>query len=176
MIWSVPAGNNRIIAGVCAVLTVLLVIVALTAGLLCRKKDFVDKYIFKRSFITWISLVLRVLFCSTSVSGFYSSTLQLSDFLVHRKVHSASGKLNPMLEEPRIKERPQISQPTFMASTATRACAPLIVTVSPSRAAQHRVQTGSRLVLVQSHLIVRICVFVFSSHQRNCLQRLKRSG
>ncbi len=40
-----------------------------------------------------------------------------------------------MFKEPSVKDRPQISQPTLMASTATQASAPLVVTVTPSRAA-----------------------------------------
>ncbi|XP_054455129.1 zinc metalloproteinase-disintegrin-like 2d [Anoplopoma fimbria] len=52
-----------------------------------------------------------------------------------RKVHSAPDRLNPMFQEQSMKDRPQISLPTFMESTATQACSPLIVTVSPSRAA-----------------------------------------
>ncbi|KAM4623304.1 zinc metalloproteinase-disintegrin-like VMP-III isoform 1-T2 [Polymixia lowei] len=52
-----------------------------------------------------------------------------------RKVHSAPDKLNPMFQEASAKERPQISQPTFMESTATQAYTPLFVTVVPSRPA-----------------------------------------
>uniref|UniRef100_UPI003AACAE1B zinc metalloproteinase-disintegrin-like atrase-A n=1 Tax=Centroberyx gerrardi TaxID=166262 RepID=UPI003AACAE1B len=52
-----------------------------------------------------------------------------------RKVHSAPDKLNPMFQELSVKERPQISQPTFMDSTATQDCTPLFVTVVPSRPA-----------------------------------------
>ncbi|XP_026207864.1 disintegrin and metalloproteinase domain-containing protein 8 [Anabas testudineus] len=59
----------------------------------------------------------------------------MNNYILRRKLHSASGKLNPVYREQSVKERPQISQPTFMASTATRACAPLIVTVTPSRPA-----------------------------------------
>ncbi|TDG97749.1 hypothetical protein EPR50_G00210940 [Perca flavescens] len=89
-----PQGQSGIIAGVCAALSILLVITTVIAGLMCCKKDNVDNYMAKR------------------------------------KVHSAPDKLNPMFQD-----RPQISQPTFMESTATQAYAPLIVTVSPSRAA-----------------------------------------
>ncbi|KAA8581261.1 hypothetical protein FQN60_002842 [Etheostoma spectabile] len=85
-----PQGRSGIIAGVCAALSIILVITVVIAGLMCCKKDNVDNYAAKR------------------------------------KVHSAPDK---------FQGRPQISQPTFMESTATQAYAPLIVTVSPSRAA-----------------------------------------
>uniref|UniRef100_A0A667ZZM0 ADAM metallopeptidase domain 8b n=1 Tax=Myripristis murdjan TaxID=586833 RepID=A0A667ZZM0_9TELE len=55
------------------------------------------------------------------------------NYTSRRKVHSAPGKQNPMFQELNVKERPQISQPTFLESTATQACSPLIVTVVPSR-------------------------------------------
>lgn len=77
-----------------------------------------------------------------------SATSQLTKCRVDRKVHSAPDKLNPMFQEPSAKDRPQISQPTFMESTATQACAPLMVTVTPSRVAPqvHRPQiTGEAL-------------------------------
>ncbi|XP_042363925.1 zinc metalloproteinase-disintegrin-like 2d isoform X2 [Plectropomus leopardus] len=85
-----PPDQSRIIAGVCAALSVLLVLAAVTAGLMCCRKDNMDNYISKR------------------------------------KVHSAPDKLNPMFQESSVKERPQISQPTFMESTATQACSPLM--------------------------------------------------
>ncbi|XP_035527384.1 disintegrin and metalloproteinase domain-containing protein 8-like [Morone saxatilis] len=94
-----PQGQNGIIAGVCAVLSILLVITVVIASLMCCKKDNMDNYTSKR------------------------------------KVHSAPDKLNPMFQEPNGKDRPQISQPTFMESTAAQASAPLIVTVTPSRPA-----------------------------------------
>ncbi|XP_060883770.1 snake venom metalloproteinase-disintegrin-like mocarhagin [Labrus mixtus] len=94
-----PQGQSVIIAGVCAVLSVLLLITAVIAGLMCCKKDKQENYICKR------------------------------------KVHSAQGKLNPMFQEPSVKDRPQISLPTFMDSTATHVCTPLMVTVSPCRPA-----------------------------------------
>ncbi|XP_023262532.1 zinc metalloproteinase-disintegrin-like MTP8 [Seriola lalandi dorsalis] len=105
-----PPGQTGIIAGVCAALSILLVITVVIAGLMCCKKDNMDNYSSKR------------------------------------KVHSAPGKLNPMFQEPSVKERPQISHPTFMESTATQACAPLIVTVPPSRPAPQppsKVSSGS---------------------------------
>lgn len=42
-----PAGQNGIIAGVCAVIGILLVITMVIAGLMCCKKDK-DSYISKR--------------------------------------------------------------------------------------------------------------------------------
>ncbi|XP_049418739.1 zinc metalloproteinase-disintegrin-like 2d [Epinephelus fuscoguttatus] len=94
-----PQGQIGIIAGVCATISILVVITAVTAGLMCCRKDNMDNYISKR------------------------------------KVHSAPDKLNPMFQESSVKDRPQISQPTFMESTATQACTPLMVRVSPCRAA-----------------------------------------
>lgn len=49
----------------------------------------------------------------------------------HRKVHSAPNKLNTVLQQLDPKDRPQISEPTFMESTAAQACVPLMPT--PSR-------------------------------------------
>ncbi|KAM9425807.1 zinc metalloproteinase-disintegrin-like jararhagin [Pholidichthys leucotaenia] len=91
------AGQTGLIAGVCASLSVLLVITLVIVGLMCCKRDNVD--------------------CCVS----------------KRKVHSA--QLYPMFKQEDVGERPQISPPTFMASTATQACSPLIVTVTPSRPA-----------------------------------------
>ncbi|GAA6214640.1 zinc metalloproteinase-disintegrin-like 2d [Lates japonicus] len=109
-----PQGQNGIIAGVCAALSILLVITVVIAGLMCCKKDNMDNYASKR------------------------------------KVHSAPGKLNPMFQEPSVKERPQISQPTFMESTATQACAPLIVTVTPGRPAPQPPKKPSSLSTSQT--------------------------
>ncbi|XP_063749400.1 zinc metalloproteinase-disintegrin-like 8 [Eleginops maclovinus] len=95
----IPQVQSGIIAGVCAALSILLTITAVTAGLMCCKKDNTENYTYKR------------------------------------KVHSAPDKLNPMFQEQSVKERPQISVPTFMASTATQAYAPLVVSVTPSRSA-----------------------------------------
>ncbi|XP_041819034.1 disintegrin and metalloproteinase domain-containing protein 8 [Chelmon rostratus] len=95
----IPPGQSGVIPAVCAVLSVLLVMTVVTAGLMCCRKNRMDNYTSKR------------------------------------KVHSAPDKLNPMFQEPSAKDRPQISQPTFMESTATQACAPLMVTVTPSRVA-----------------------------------------
>ncbi|KAJ7987542.1 hypothetical protein DPEC_G00327570 [Dallia pectoralis] len=55
-----------------------------------------------------------------------------------RKVHSTSGQLNPMFQEKDRKGSPynkprEISQPTFMESSAKQVCTPLFVTVVPSR-------------------------------------------
>uniref|UniRef100_A0A3Q3K3I3 ADAM metallopeptidase domain 8b n=1 Tax=Monopterus albus TaxID=43700 RepID=A0A3Q3K3I3_MONAL len=67
----------------------------------------------------------------------------MDNYISKRKVHSAPGKLNPMFREPGINEKPQIGQPTLMASTATHACAPLTVTVTPSRPAPQPPKTFS---------------------------------
>ncbi|KAG7275880.1 hypothetical protein CRUP_033293 [Coryphaenoides rupestris] len=52
-----------------------------------------------------------------------------------RKVHYTPGKLNPMFQEKVSNGKLQISQPTFMETTATHACTPLFVTVVPTRPA-----------------------------------------
>ncbi|XP_047465890.1 disintegrin and metalloproteinase domain-containing protein 8 [Mugil cephalus] len=57
----------------------------------------------------------------------------MDSFTCKRKVHSAPSKLNPLYKD--AKDKPQISQPTFMESTAPQAFSPLIVTVTPSRPA-----------------------------------------
>uniref|UniRef100_A0A3Q4I844 ADAM metallopeptidase domain 8b n=1 Tax=Neolamprologus brichardi TaxID=32507 RepID=A0A3Q4I844_NEOBR len=49
--------------------------------------------------------------------------------------HSSGGKLNPSFQEGSGKERPQISQPTFMETTAKQACTPLMGRVTPCRPA-----------------------------------------
>lgn len=49
----------------------------------------------------------------------------------HRKVHSAPNKLNTIFQQPDPKDRPQISDPTLMETTATQATTPLMLT--PSR-------------------------------------------
>ncbi|KAM3592181.1 uncharacterized protein V6R79_014109 [Siganus canaliculatus] len=59
----------------------------------------------------------------------------VENFISKRKVHSAPDKLNPMFQELSVKDRPQISSPTFMESTATHSCVPLMGSVAPSRAA-----------------------------------------
>ncbi|XP_076008288.1 zinc metalloproteinase-disintegrin-like atrase-A [Genypterus blacodes] len=94
-----PQGQTEIIAGVCAALSILLVITIVVAGVMCCKKNNRENYTSKR------------------------------------KVHSAPGKLNPMFQEPSGKERPQISQPTFMETTATQSCTPLFVSTPPCRPA-----------------------------------------
>ncbi|XP_059181247.1 disintegrin and metalloproteinase domain-containing protein 8 [Centropristis striata] len=94
-----PEGQNAIIAGVCAALSVLLIVTVVIAGLMCCKKDNMDNYTSKR------------------------------------KVHSAPDRLNPMFQEASDKDRPQISPPTFMETTATQACSPLL-SVRPCRAPQ----------------------------------------
>lgn len=73
---------------------------------------------------------------ASMISCFSSRFLKiLNEFRVRRKVHSAPDKLNPMYQEASVKERPQISSPTLMESTATQACAPLTVAMAPSRTA-----------------------------------------
>ncbi|XP_029383336.1 zinc metalloproteinase-disintegrin-like 2d [Echeneis naucrates] len=76
----------------------------------------------------------------------------MDNYSSKRKVYSAPDKLNPMFQDGSVKERPNISQPTFMASTATQASAPLIVTVSPSRAAPqppNKISTASSTSLTE---------------------------
>ncbi|KAM3859613.1 zinc metalloproteinase-disintegrin-like VLAIP-B [Diretmus argenteus] len=57
------------------------------------------------------------------------------NYTAKRKVHSAPGKLNPMFQDLSAKDRPHISQPTFMESTAKQVRDPVCVTVVPGRAA-----------------------------------------
>lgn len=57
-----------------------------------------------------------------------------------RKVHSAPDRPDRVFQEQGVSGRPQISPPTFMASTATQACAPLMVS-APPRAAAPQVPT-----------------------------------
>ncbi|XP_056153139.1 zinc metalloproteinase-disintegrin-like 2d [Lampris incognitus] len=92
-----PQDQSGLIAGICAALIILIVLVLVTAGLMCCKKTDRENYTSKR------------------------------------KVHSAPDRLNPMFQEQSTKGRPQISQPTFMESTAMQACTPLFVTVVPNR-------------------------------------------
>nr|CBN81732.1 Disintegrin and metalloproteinase domain-containing protein 8 [Dicentrarchus labrax] len=126
-----PQGQNGIIAGVCAVLSILLVITVVIASLMCCKKDNMDNYTSKR----YLSAFSHIYYAALSSVCRLSSISQLNKCRVRRKVHSAPDRLNPMFQEPNGKDRPQISQPTFMESTAAQACAPLIVTVTPSRPA-----------------------------------------
>ncbi|XP_030611517.1 zinc metalloproteinase-disintegrin-like 2d [Archocentrus centrarchus] len=94
-----PQGQIGMIAGVCAAVSILLVVSLLIAGLMCCRKDNMDSFISKR------------------------------------KVHSAAGKLNPIFQGGSVKERPQISQPTFMETTAKQDCTPLMVRTTPCRPA-----------------------------------------
>lgn len=71
----------------------------------------------------------------------FRSQAALNGVHLRRKVHSAPDRLNPMFQEPNVKDRPEISQPTFMDSTAAQACAPLLAT--PSRPPP-QVPTASR--------------------------------
>uniref|UniRef100_A0A3B5JUP6 Zinc metalloproteinase-disintegrin-like 2d n=1 Tax=Takifugu rubripes TaxID=31033 RepID=A0A3B5JUP6_TAKRU len=90
-----PHGRTGIIAGVCALLSILLLISGGILWRVCCKKAKRDNYNAKR------------------------------------KVHSAPNKLNTILQQLDPKDRPQISEPTFMESTAAQACVPLMPT--PSR-------------------------------------------
>lgn len=137
------AGQTGIIAGVCAVLTILLVIAAVIVGLMCCKKDNMDNYTSKRSFLH--KFILLRLICSRVSFCLFKS--ELNKVCVHRKVYSAPDKLNPMFQEPSVKDRPQISEPTFMDSTATQVCAPLIVTPSRPAPQVHRAVILKELVL-----------------------------
>ncbi|CAN9508681.1 unnamed protein product [Ophioblennius macclurei] len=97
-----PRGQTGIIAGMCAAVSIVLLMAVVITGLMCCKKERADNYASKR------------------------------------KVHSAPERLNSVFQTPSsppLKERPLISQPTFMATTATQACMPLVVTVTPSRPA-----------------------------------------
>ncbi|XP_068161489.1 zinc metalloproteinase-disintegrin-like 2d isoform X1 [Antennarius striatus] len=111
-----PQGQSAIIAGVCAVIAILLVITVVIVGLMCCKKDNMDNYTSKR------------------------------------KVHSATDKLNPMFKEPSVKDRPQISPPTFMESTASQACNPLIVPIPSRPAPQPPKKEPSVSLITQSEL------------------------
>lgn len=114
----VSAGQSGIIAGVCAILTILLVFTVVIVGLMCYKKDNMENYTSKR------------FEHNHTEPRSYCLMSQLNKVCVHRKVHSAPDKLNPVFQHTSSKDRPQISEPVFMESTATQACAPLIVTPS----------------------------------------------
>uniref|UniRef100_A0A7N9AW21 ADAM metallopeptidase domain 8b n=1 Tax=Mastacembelus armatus TaxID=205130 RepID=A0A7N9AW21_9TELE len=75
--------------------------------------------------------------CSCFQLGLDQSARAVSELILSLgvKVHSAPGRLNPMFQEPSGKERLEISQPTFMESTATQFCAPVVIAVTPSRPA-----------------------------------------
>ncbi|XP_068438928.1 disintegrin and metalloproteinase domain-containing protein 8-like isoform X2 [Clinocottus analis] len=103
-----PPAQSGVIAGVCAAVCVLLLIAAVTAGLLCCKRDNKDNK---------------------------DNNKRNNNYTCKRKVHSAPDRLNPMFQEQSGKERPPISAPTFMESTATQACAPLMAAARPCRAA-----------------------------------------
>ncbi|XP_028287612.1 zinc metalloproteinase-disintegrin-like 2d [Parambassis ranga] len=59
----------------------------------------------------------------------------INNYTSKRKVHLPPGKLNPIFREASVKDRPHISQPVFLESTATQAYRPVILSVSPSRPA-----------------------------------------
>lgn len=112
------AGQSGIIAGVCAILTILLVFTVVIVILMCYKKDNMENYTSKR-FVH-----------NHTEPRSYCLRSELNKVCVHRKVHSTPDKLNPVFQHTSSKDRPQISEPVFMESTATQACAPLIVTTS----------------------------------------------
>ncbi|XP_024909606.1 zinc metalloproteinase-disintegrin-like batroxstatin-1 isoform X2 [Cynoglossus semilaevis] len=74
---------------------------------------------------------------------------KVDNYTSKRKVHSAPAKLNPMFNEASVKERPQISQPTLMQSTATQACTPLMA-VTPCRPAPQPPRISSVLSTSQT--------------------------
>ncbi|KAK7919428.1 hypothetical protein WMY93_010712 [Mugilogobius chulae] len=74
------------------------------------------------------ALVTGLICCKRDTSKSYISKSK-------RKVHSALEKQNPIFDKPSVKPRPEISQPTLMESTAAQVCAPLFVSVPPSRPA-----------------------------------------
>uniref|UniRef100_A0A8D3ADI5 Disintegrin and metalloproteinase domain-containing protein 8 n=1 Tax=Scophthalmus maximus TaxID=52904 RepID=A0A8D3ADI5_SCOMX len=90
-----------------------------------------------RGIITGVCAALAVLLLVTAViAGLMCCKKDnMDNYTSKRKVHSAPDKLNPMYQEASVKERPQISSPTLMESTATQACAPLTVAMAPSRTA-----------------------------------------
>eukprot|EP00063_Salmo_salar_P039712 XP_014014547.1 PREDICTED: disintegrin and metalloproteinase domain-containing protein 8-like isoform X4 [Salmo salar] len=90
--------------------------------------------------VTGISAAIAVLLLLTFlVAGLMCCKKnKRENYTSKRKVHSTSGQLNPMFRERGAKDKPlskppQISQPTFMESSATQACTALFVTVVPSR-------------------------------------------
>uniref|UniRef100_A0A673VV85 Disintegrin and metalloproteinase domain-containing protein 8-like n=1 Tax=Salmo trutta TaxID=8032 RepID=A0A673VV85_SALTR len=90
--------------------------------------------------VTGISAAIAVLLLLTFlVAGLMCCKKnKRENYTSKRKVHSTSGQLNPMFRERGAKGKPlnkppQISQPTFMESSATQACTALFVTVVPSR-------------------------------------------
>ncbi|XP_037836948.1 zinc metalloproteinase-disintegrin-like 8 isoform X2 [Kryptolebias marmoratus] len=48
-----------------------------------------------------------------------------------RRTTSPPGRLTPTFQRTGVRDRPEISQPTLMESTANQACSPLVVPVSP---------------------------------------------
>ncbi|XP_035469320.2 zinc metalloproteinase-disintegrin-like berythractivase [Scophthalmus maximus] len=91
----------------------------------------------QKGIITGVCAALAVLLLVTAViAGLMCCKKDnMDNYTSKRKVHSAPDKLNPMYQEASVKERPQISSPTLMESTATQACAPLTVAMAPSRTA-----------------------------------------
>ncbi|CAL8282839.1 unnamed protein product [Merluccius merluccius] len=73
-----------------------------------------------------IAVVVGVMCCKKDRKENYPSK---------RKVHYTPGKLNHMFQEQVSNGKLQISQPTFVETSATHACTPLFVTAMPSRPA-----------------------------------------
>lgn len=121
--WCVSAGQTGIVAGVCAVLFILLLISGGIVWRMCRKKAKKDNYAAKR-------LGRGCLFWPVGV-GFLPGR-KVTKVCVYRKVYSAPNKLNTVFQPLDPKARPQIGEPTLMESTAAQVFTPL--TRSPSRA------------------------------------------
>lgn len=120
----VSAGQAGIVAGVCAVLFILLSISGGIVWRMCRKKAKKDNYTAKR-------LGTRMLVLDPLGLVFLPGR-KVTKVCVYRKVHSAPNKLNTVFQQLDPKARPQISEPTLMESTAEQVFTPL--TRSPSRA------------------------------------------
>ncbi|XP_066521698.1 disintegrin and metalloproteinase domain-containing protein 8 isoform X2 [Hoplias malabaricus] len=83
-------------------------------------------------------VVIVLLFFAAFASWIYCKKTKNNISTPKIKTQSGGGQLNPLFEKPRAngscsKDRPQISEPTFVESTATRSCSPLTVRVVPTR-------------------------------------------
>lgn len=132
------ADGFGVVTGISAAIAVLLLLTFLVAGLMCCKKNKRENYTSKR----WIFFPPTCTFLKRIVNATSQLSFQMIWYIINilmcRKVHSTSGQLNPMFRERGAKDKPlskppQISQPTFMESSATQACTALFVTVVPSR-------------------------------------------
>ncbi|KAI4807528.1 hypothetical protein KUCAC02_027331 [Chaenocephalus aceratus] len=103
----------------------------------CNNNGYADLPQVQSGIIAGVCAALSILLTVTVVTaGLMCCKKDNTDnFTYKRKGNSAPDKLNPIFQDGSVKDRPQISAPTFMASTATQAYAPLVVTVTPSRAA-----------------------------------------